>query len=60
VAENGSIFPQRHHTTCGQRGGRPKFNHGQMMADRERITQNTTGKFTVKKMDKTNVLLFFP
>jgi len=36
VAENGSISPQRHHTTCGQRGGRPKFNHGQMMADRKK------------------------
>jgi len=24
VAENGSISPQWHHTTCGQRGGRPK------------------------------------
>jgi len=35
VAENGSISPQRHHITCGQRGGRPKFNHGQTMADRE-------------------------
>jgi len=29
VAENGSISPQWHHTTCGQRGGRPKSNHGQ-------------------------------
>ena len=35
VAENGSISPQWHHTTCGQRGGRPKFNHGQTMADRK-------------------------
>jgi len=24
VAENGSIFPQWHHITCGHRGGRPK------------------------------------
>ena len=36
VAENGSISPQRHYTTCGQRGGRPKFNRGQMMADRKK------------------------
>ena len=35
VAENGSISPQWHHTTCGQRGGRPKSNHGQTMADRK-------------------------
>jgi len=34
VAENGSIYPQWHHTTCAQRGGRPKSNHGQTMADR--------------------------
>ena len=36
VAENGSISPQRHHTTCGQRGGRLKFNHAQTMADRKK------------------------
>ena len=36
VAENGSISPQRHHTTCGQRGGRPMFNNGQMMGDRKK------------------------
>jgi len=36
VAENGSISPQWHHTTCGQRGGRPKSNHGQTMADRKK------------------------
>jgi len=36
VAENGSISPQWHHTTCGQRGGRPKSNHGQIMADRKK------------------------
>jgi len=36
MAENGSISPQRHHTTCGQRGGRQKFNRGQTMADRKR------------------------
>ena len=29
VAENGSIAPQWHRTTCGQRGGRPTFNYGQ-------------------------------
>ena len=28
--------PQWHHTTCGQRGGRPKSNHGQTMADRKK------------------------
>jgi len=33
VTENSSIFPQWHHTTCGQRGGRPKSNHEQMMAE---------------------------
>jgi len=32
VAENGSISPQWHHPTSGQRGGRPKFSHGQTMA----------------------------
>ena len=32
VAENGSISPRWHCKTCGQRGGRPKSNHGQMMA----------------------------
>jgi len=36
VAENGSISPQRNHATCGQRGGRPKFNHGQTIADRKK------------------------
>jgi len=36
VAENGSISPQWHHTTCGQWGGRPKSNHGQTMADRKK------------------------
>jgi len=36
VAENGSISSQRHHTTCGQWGGRPKFNNGQTMADRKK------------------------
>ena len=39
VAENGSISPQLHHTTCGQRGGRPKSNHGQTMADSIRGVQ---------------------
>ena len=34
VAENGSISPQWRHTTCGQRGGRPKSTHGQTVADR--------------------------
>jgi len=29
VAENGSISPQWHHTICGRRRGRQKFNHGQ-------------------------------
>ena len=29
LTENGSISPQWHHTTCWQRGGRPKFNYGQ-------------------------------
>jgi len=37
VAENGSISPQLHRTTRGQWGGRPKSNHGQMMADRKQI-----------------------
>jgi len=37
VAENGSISPQWHHTTCGQLGGRPKSNHGQMIADRKKL-----------------------
>jgi len=32
VAENGSTSPQWHHTTCWNRGGRPKSNHGQTMA----------------------------
>jgi len=41
VAENGSIFPQRHHTTCGQGGGRPKFNHGQTMGDRKKEKKTT-------------------
>jgi len=36
VAENGSISPQWHQTTCGQRGERPKFNFGQTMADRRK------------------------
>jgi len=27
--------PQCHHRTCGQRGERPKSNHGQTMADRK-------------------------
>jgi len=34
VAENGSISPQWHHTTCEHQGGRPKFNHGQTMAEK--------------------------
>jgi len=38
VAENGSISPQWHHTTCGQRGGRPKFNQGQTMGDKKNRT----------------------
>ena len=29
VAENGSISPQCRRITCRQRGGRPKFNHGE-------------------------------
>jgi len=36
MAENGSIFPQLHHTACGQRGGRPKFNYGQIMAEKKK------------------------
>ena len=35
VAENGSISPQRHHTTCGQRGGRPKFNHRRWLIEKK-------------------------
>jgi len=35
VAENESISPQWHHTTCAHRGERPKSNHGQTMADRK-------------------------
>jgi len=34
VAENGSISLQWHHTACGQRGGRPKYNYGQKMAEK--------------------------
>jgi len=43
LGENGSIPPQWHHTTCGQRGGRPKFNHGQTMADRKNCMTYQTG-----------------
>jgi len=32
---NGSITPQWHHTTCGDRGGRPKSSHGQTMAEQK-------------------------
>jgi len=32
MADSGSISPQWHHIACGHRGGRPKFNYGQMMA----------------------------
>ena len=39
VAENGSISLQWHHTTRGQRGGRPKSNHGQTMADRKKMLE---------------------
>ena len=39
VAESGSISPPWHHTTCGQRGGRPKSNHGLTMADRNKTSQ---------------------
>jgi len=46
VAENGLIAPQWHHTTCGQRGGRPKFNHGQTMADRK--TSSTRSLYLVE------------
>jgi len=34
VAVNDSISPQLHHTTCEQRGRRPKSNHGQTMTER--------------------------
>jgi len=30
-------LPQRHYTTCGLRGGRPKFNHGQTMAEKNTV-----------------------
>jgi len=33
VTENGSISPQWHHTTCERWGGRPRSDHGQMIAD---------------------------
>jgi len=42
-----------HHTTCGQRGGRPKFNHGQTMADKKRdsgIAGKSTGLATVASL----------
>ena len=35
VVENGSISPQWHHTTCGQGGGRLKFNYGQTMGGKK-------------------------
>ena len=42
--ENGSISPQWHHATCGYRGGRPKSNHGQTMAEvREKERKTTPG-----------------
>ena len=45
MVENGSISPQWHHTTCGQRGGRPGSNHGQTMADRKK--EKMQGRQTV-------------
>jgi len=43
MAENGSISTQWHHTTCGQRGGRPKSNHRQTMADRKKSLYHSSG-----------------
>ena len=45
AAENGLISPQWHHTTCGQRGGRPKSNHGQTTADRKRKKFSSRGRW---------------
>jgi len=63
VAENGSISPQRHYTTCGQRGGRPKFNHGQTMADKKKQKTKNLNKticlFCIKVHRKINLLLYF-
>ena len=33
MTKNSSISPQWHHTTCEQRGRKPKSNHGQTMAE---------------------------
>jgi len=44
VAEKGSISPQWHHTTCGNRGGRPKSNHGQTMAERNKTVDTMLEK----------------
>jgi len=41
VAENGSISFHLHHKTCGNRGGRPKSNHGQKMTEVEYVYDNT-------------------
>jgi len=38
MAENGSISPQWHRTTCGQQGGRLKSNHRQTMAAKKKTT----------------------
>jgi len=53
VAENGSISPQRHHTTCGQRGGRPKFNHGQALADSKKNSHAASGPPQIRRSKRT-------
>ena len=52
VAENGSISPQWHHTTCGQRGGRPMSNHGWWWLIERRRTILTTDLQSVYRLSE--------
>ena len=42
VAENGSISPQWHHTTCGQRGGRPNSTTDRLWLIEKKILEPAT------------------
>jgi len=59
VAENGSISSQWHHTTCGQRGGRPKFNNGQKMASKKKSYTHAQGDH-VRKRKSLSMHAIFP
>jgi len=54
----GSISPQWHHATCGQRGGRPQFYYGQTMAEEKK--SGNIGKQIKSTLNRRKSLVWPP